>query len=216
MYLKNKKQKHKRKIIIILILIIIASIASIQLTINIEKYYIKSAKEIIEKKTIDIINNSISNDMLDKIYEDKLISIKKNNNNEIETIEYNNHVINKFTNELTSILENELEKNIHQEIKIPITSVFNNTILNSISPKIKVKTNTVSSVIANIDLEAKEYGINNVIIEIYLTTIIKRNVTLPFVSEEICVEMNNPISYVAVNGKIPQYYTNKNDLPNDN
>ena len=159
------------------------------------------------------VKQGVDENIINDLYKNNIISIKKNKEDQIETVEYNNYLISKYTDQVTKILEEELKKDIYN-IKIPITAIFNNNLLNNISPKIKIKTNNISSVICNIDLKSKEYGINNVIIEIYLTIMVERKITLPLISDNIKVEMNNPISYIVINGKTPDYY--KNDFNTNN
>lgn len=214
MYLKNKNKNIKLKKLIKISLIITILSLIIKTVINIEQFYIKYTEEIIKKETANIINDSIDKEVINYLYENEIIKIDKNNKGEIEKVEYNNLLINNYTEKISHKLNKEFKKDKNKNIKIPITALFSNSLLNNISPKINIKTNTLTRISTNVDFKPKEYGINNVIIEIYLTVIAERKVILPIMSKDIIVEVSNPISYIVINGKTPDYY--KNDFNTNN
>lgn len=203
MYLKKKRKKNiKNKIIFVIIFIVILSYF---IGLNISKYIITSSKTIIEEKIITMINKTINTDIINKLNDTNLISIKEENE-EIKSIDYNTLIINLYVEEITNNIEKELKNLSNSKIKIPIGLITNNPLFNTIGLNINIMIKEIGTVVVSSDIEIEEYNINSALIKLYLKINIKEQILLPLVSDKITIKTEMPISYKIVNGKIPEYY----------
>ena len=164
----------------------------------------------------DIINKTVSNELSN--FNDNLIYITKNSNDEIQTIDYNSNTANKILVSITDDILNNL-KSLENDLvytkesyskgviyTIPLGSAFENVFIGNLGPKIPVKLNIVGNVHSNIKTNVKEYGINNALIEILISVSVNEKVIIPFMSDNINISIDIPISMRLVQGKVPEYY----------
>ena len=214
----------KRKISLLFIIIaIILSISIMSIKIINDKvtplvmdYSIGEMKRII---TI-IINRSINSDILDKNDMDNLFVITKNSNDEVLTISLDSIIVNKITDNISDVCEDNLrliEEGNYQRLMnkfnigeeyffVPIGIIFKNTLLSSLGPKIPINLKMVGNVTSGIKTEVKEYGINNSLITISSEISVEMLIVLPFSSDYISITNLVPISIKLIQGKVPNYY----------
>ena len=209
MHLKSKKKKKLCKKYIIFILLIVFIFIFLFCYKNANTYYLdyssKEASIIVSKAISDAINE----DVLSIVKDDDLYTIVRNKSDEIEMINYNSYLINKFLKKVddsvTDNLKEEEKKEDNVSFYISLGSVFQNPILNDKGPKIPVKMKMIGSSLTSIKSKITDYGINNSMIEMYVHIEIKERVLLPSSSKDIKIANDIPISYKLIKGKIPSY-----------
>lgn len=222
LYLKNnKKIKLKKSVIIITLILIIINILFYSFNKFALPLLTNYAKAEVERIVNIIINNATTKDTIKKLDTNELVNIIKNNNGDIQTMYFNSYVVNDFLNDVTDSIEKDLVKvsegdmsnilgykSYHDGIlfKVPLGVITNNVFLSSLGPKIPVKLELLGYINSTIDTNIKEYGINNALIEIFITIDTKTKVILPFSSSDILVTNKIPIAYEIINGHIPEYY----------
>lgn len=206
-------------IIIVAILIITYSFIKI-FTIKSEPILLDYAKRKSNNIISILINKSINEVLINDNYEN-IIILDKDENGNIESLSFNNQIINEILylstdNLLNSI--NMLENNKYQEISsdyfsnkeliyyIPIGVIHNLSVLINIGPRIPFKIDILSSVNNEIFTNVKEYGINSSMIEIYLNINLQVQVILPFTSELFDINKQILLDSKIIQGKIPEYY----------
>lgn len=153
-----------------------------------------------------IINSSIYN--IKDSYED-LIIIEKNSNEEVIDLNFNNIKINNILHLTTSnILNsiNELEEDSNMIYYVPLGVIHSLPILINIGPKIPFKIDILGDINNSSDINIKEYGINNVLIEVVLNIKLTIQVILPFVSESVDIDKKIILDSKVLQGNIPNYY----------
>lgn len=209
--MKNKKRVYKKRKLALLVIFFCVFLYLFYLVLgNMNTFYlnysVRKARVIID----NVFSKAVSDDILNSLDDEKLFIITKNNNDEIETIDYNTFLVNRFLRDVSINIDNTLKKeqvnpdNIY--FYIPIGAVFNTPILNDKGPRIPVKIKTVGSVLSGVKTNVKEYGINNVLIEMYISIEIEEKVILPVISKTIKVKNEIPISYKIIKGVVPNYY----------
>ncbi len=223
--------KKKTSIItIILYLLLFTFISSLFFIYYLEKKLgpelIKCAENQIKQITTIVMNNSIrkynnnNNNFLD---------ITKNNKGEITYISYNTKKINNASINITKILEEDLQNMIngnYKEINLSLKTItddyyekINNgiiftvstgtatgsSLLANIGPKIPLKLKLVGEVQTKIKSKITEYGLNNAMVEIYAKTIATIVIQMPFLSKEITITNNIPLTMEIIQGSIPEY-----------
>ncbi len=172
--------------------------------------------EIKNKSTI-VINSAIK----DGLYiNNDIVDISKNDKNEIEMIDFNSKKVNEILTTITeNILKNlkEIEsgKNISFDkekyskgviFEVPLGTISDNVFVSNLGPKIPVKLNIIGDVVTNIKTDIKEYGINNALIQISISVKVSEKVIIPFISKDVDIIMDIPISLKLIQGNIPEYY----------
>ncbi len=227
--------KKKKNIFTILLYIsLIAFICSI-LLINYFRHklgtgLIKCAEDEVEKLTTIVMNNCINKYINNNNIDNNLLNIKRKNNNEIELISYNTKNVNIMNTTITKMLEDDMSymikgdfdkidlnlKNISEDyytklndgviFYISTGSATGNSLLANIGPKIPLNLSLVENVSSNINTKITEYGINNAMIEIFITLKATTTINMPFMSKKITIKNNIPITTEIIQGDIPNYY----------
>lgn len=167
------------------------------------------------KITIDYINEAIKEKV--KIREiNEIITVITNKEGEIVSVDFNTNNIN----ENLYIITNEIQKNVknierfnsnyikkeNNVYYVPSGLFSGIPIISNLGPKIPIKIFMAGNVISNIKTDVSEYGINNVLLKVYIQTQTKINVVLPFITKETEVTVDIPIAMKVIQGKIPQVY----------
>ena len=211
-------------------------IITLTLSYFLTKYYSKKISKPIysyaeseaKRLTTTIINDAISKQNLDYNEED-LYKIEKNNNNEIQLINFNTKEVTKLLSNITKLIEDNIEKINNREDKlneisqnhninkakdgliyeIPLGAVTGNIFLNSIGTKIPLKLQLIGDVISEGDSTVSEYGLNNALLKIDIKITINTKIIIPFTSKEMSLTNRIPLSIKVIQGTVPNYY-----LPN--
>lgn len=185
-----------------------------------------------KRLTTLVINKSISYQLNSGMDVDSMFNIVKNNNDEIEMVDFNTVNVIKILNSITSLIEENLHAMTNGDIsgvsidlngvsdmdyeyigkgvifEATMGSFTGSSLISNIGPKIPVKLNIVGDVVSNVETKVSEYGINNALIEVGIKVSVDTMVNTPFVSEVVNVEVVIPVSMKVISGSIPSYYLN--------
>ena len=225
----HKKMKISTKISITIILILIST--CLLINYSGKKFLpviMNQAKIDCKKMAIVTIKNSLNDDVL-KILDDDMYNVIQNKDGEIQTIDFNPVIVNKFLSSTTSIVSNNLKKIEKGEIndisfinseeytiknlkngvisEIPMGIITNNVLLSNLGPKIPVKINLIGNVVSSVETKVRNYGINSALIEIYANIEVTEEVIIPFQTERIKITNNIPVAIKIINGSVPDYYS---------
>lgn len=199
--------KLKNKILFIIILNIILSFILIN-------FYSKKLSPLLlklgviegKKKGIKIISNNIYDDISSYLDTNELFIVEKDNNGNIEMIDYNTKVVNNILSIASKRVINNYDKffiNSNGIIKnIPIGVVTGNIFFSNLGPKIPVKIRLDGNVLTSIKTKVKEYGINSALIDIYVRIEVNFDIIVPFYSKKIKVYNDVPVSMKVVKGNV--------------
>ena len=160
------------------------------------------AESEVKKLTTLIINKSITKQMSTGLEVDNLLNITRNDNGDIQMISYNSITVTKLLNTITNLVQLNIKSieegnvdllelpDIYDEEKmkygivyeIPLGTVTDNFLLGNLGYKIPVKFTLVGSTTTNLDTKITEYGINNALLEIFITIDVTTQINIPFVS----------------------------------
>lgn len=79
----------------------------------------------------------------------------------------------------------------------------------NIGPTIPIRLLFTSQVDSDIDISVEEYGINNVVLKLYLVVTLKEQINMPISSKRKDIIIKTPLSINIIKGKVPSYYHNK-------
>lgn len=145
-------------------------------------------------------------------------------------LSYNVENINKFKSDFLKIIQNKISKveygnyedypnyikinkNKYKHIKtgylceININSLNGISLLSNVGPNIPVKLSFLGDVSIDIDTKIKDYGINNVIVQLYVVVSMNNQITLPMNSRIQKVKVRELVSVDIIKGSVPDYYS---------
>lgn len=226
---KNKKNTLINKIILIIILLLIVLIYIFKI------FSEKALPQLLEYSKIEtekivstIVTNTISEEIASKINIEDIFIITKNNNGNIESIDFNSKEVNNLLSKSSKLVEQNLKyvengdtdkinlnnySNVNNEklkkgiiYELPSGVIFNNILFNNILPKIPIKINLIGTVFTKISTDVKSYGINNALISVYINVSSKIKILLPFISDDKEINLDIPIIMKVIEGDVPSYY----------
>lgn len=181
----------------------------------------------VDKIASNIIHYALKN--VNSSSNNYLIVEKKDNI--IENISYNTVEINRLRDELVDSVQKEFSaiesgdfshySFAHQEkyrmkypnmksgymCEVSIHSLQNSTLFGNLGPTIPVKLSFMGFVTSDVDVKMKEYGINNVILEVDIVVKVSNMITMPISSRIHDVEVRDVLSVEVIRGEIPRYYS---------
>lgn len=181
----------------------------------------------VERLTNNIVSREVSRIMVLSNH-NSLLNIEKGNG-VIENISYNTKEINLLTDKISkdvhkkllnleagdveeSFLVDSTRGGRFKHIKdgilcdVSLGSVKGSTLFANIGPKIPIRLTFIGQVNTDVDVKVREYGINNVIIEVDVIVKVTEHASMPLTSKKKEIVVREPISIELIKGEIPDYY----------
>lgn len=178
----------------------------------------------VKKVSTNIVTNAVNSYIAKEKYNDFLL-IDYANNGIVNKISYNTEKINNFTSSFSDYLENVLfnldngkfdnyylVRNNFSAIKngvlcnVSFGAITGSTLFSSIGPKIPVKVVFLGDINTDVDIKFEEYGINNIIVKIYLVVNVCEQASLPITSNEKRITIREVMAVDIIKGELPNYY----------
>lgn len=226
-YLKNKKRLSKYKIFILTI--ILSLILTFCFEKKIKKYVYNYSKAQLEKN----FNMAIT-DLNYKSYgAENYLEYKYNDNGEIIELKISEEQANKTLNNMLVSLKTNLKniekkqyKYIKKELKytkiatdnisliisVPTGTFTNNILFNYAAPKIPVRVDILESNVGKIKTKVKDYGINSILLEVYVDIEIKGEIIILNQIEEVKVKASVLVDSHLIQGIVPNFYSNYHNV----
>ncbi|HIT36942.1 MAG TPA: sporulation protein YunB [Candidatus Onthousia faecipullorum] len=222
---------NKKKLYIFLSLLILSFFTALYLTSIAGK---KLEPIIINYATVETerIANVILNDVVnidENLLDEELFEISRDNNGNIELINFDTKTTNKLLKEINDKAMKRLtalEKGDTTDLElsdslkgtrltflddgvvcdIPIGSLFHNGLIVNLTTSIPIRFSFIGTVSSNIVTDVKEYGFNNALIEVGIEVTIKEKITMPHSTESIPITTKVNLTTQIIQGDIPNYY----------
>lgn len=220
-----KMKLKKRPNIIPLIFFIITMIIFLAVFF-LRNYSNKATDKIIEitkfnldKYTSDIVLMKLNKDFINEDAQKELIKITKNKDDEIIALDYDLNktyiVLNEFVERLNNNIQNFNEfKNFDSNFKTEKNSLIvsypfgiysDNIFVNNLGPRIPVKINLINNLSTNIKTKVTNYGINSLLLEMYIVVELKHEIVASKIYE-VQSSYELLISSKILQGSIPNYF----------
>lgn len=211
----KKKKSIKKKIFITLVLIIFTSIAFIYYLSNkVMPTIMTTSKNIVKETGMNIISENVSDKIIDILDKEELFRIEKDNEGNIESIDYNTKVVNIILKEVSNISYSNFKKYEKERDGIisyvPILSGSNNIFFSNLGPKVPIKLVLDGNVVTSLQTDVREYGYNSALIEVSVRIEANTEVILPFKSRNEKIVNIVPVSIKIVEGNITPLLEGKN------
>jgi len=232
-YLKKKSKNSKRKniLIVTIIFICLATYFTIDfigtvLGTKLMEYAKVEAGRIARY----VVNYSVTTKSIKELDFNNLFIITKNNNDEIQSVDFDPIVVNTILNTITEtvishfkaiemgdldsidlsngfLLNTNIDK-LNQGIvaEIPIGVVSGNTLLANLGPKLPVKLSMMGEIESEIGTNIEYYGINNALITVYVNINVSQQVYMPIATDRIVISQKIPIAIKMIQGVVPNCY----------
>ena len=184
----------------------------------IDKRLEKVLKEYIDVEVFNITNRVVNNIILRNNFTGKYLIIDENTNN----ISYDTKVINEYVDLITKKIEKKVYnfdmngdffnskmkyKDIHDGViyNVMFSSIRKSTLFSSLGPSIPIKLKLIGNVKSKIKTEIREYGINNMLVNLILIVNVKMRISFPFTSIYIClpfIKLKNKVISLFIEFKL--------------
>ena len=154
------------------------------------------------------LSNKVNYDLFKGDYLKDIIVINKNSDGEILYVSYDmdrSYKVLDLVNGNVGNTQNISGGKNGILLKLPMF-IGNNAIISNLGPKIYVPINFVGSILTNLKTKITDYGINNALVEIYVTVKLSTNIISPTSSKEMVIDYDVLIASVVVNGRVPSIY----------
>ena len=101
-------------------------------------------------------------------------------------------------------------------LKLPFFIGSKNPLLVSLGPKIYVPLNFSGAILTNLKTEIKDYGLNNALVEMYVTIKINIDILYPYNKSKEEINYDVLIASSIINGRIPSFYGGVIDTKSNN
>lgn len=194
---------------------------------------IECAENEVKRMTNLVMNNCLKK-YLSTNQVGEILEFVRNNDNSIQLIRYNTKEVNQMKVQITSLLEDDLSNmakgnfeqinlnlnNISDDyyskindgiiFTVSVGSATGNSLLSNLGPKIPLDLALVEEVTTDVNTKITEYGLNNAMVEVFIRLEATTVIHMPFLSKQVHVSTDIPITMELVQGSIPDYYPNNN------
>ena len=225
MRMRIRKNYRISRIIILIIILIFFFTYTLYSIYNkkITPKIIDVAEMKLQKFTESFLSNNIGYDILNDEIIKNILVINKNNDGEILYVDYNLDqaylvldIVTKKLDSLINDLENGQVENLDDAnienskygliMKIPMFIASDYALMANMGPTIYLKINFTGSILTNIKSKITNYGMNNALVELYVTIKINEELMAPVVNKTLNIEYDVLIASQVINGRIPEYY----------
>ncbi|MGM9834302.1 MAG: sporulation protein YunB [Bacilli bacterium] len=218
---KRSNYKFNMWMIIIFIIIFLTWILFNEYATSVAPKLISVTKFNLDKFTNMVIMERFENEIISDNEINDLLIVNKNSNNEIQSIDYNleksyqlmkswiNSIYDNFYEFSNTSIEYYSEDFSSDSnsfvVSYPIGLASNNLLLTNLGPKIPVRINFLSNAKTSIFTRVSSYGINSLLVEMYLEITLKHEI-VALNTEEFNAEYEILIASKIIQGNIPNYY----------
>lgn len=220
------RKNYKSSSLIILVVVLIISFTTfffIWYNTKISPKIVDVAEAKINKFMESFLSMNIGYEILDEDVLEDILIINKNDKGEILYVDYNLEkaylVLDTVSTELEALVENleqgkfkyisdnNIKANEHGLIlELPMFIASDYALVSNLGPKIYMKVNFVGSILTNIKSKITEYGINNALVELYVTIKLSQELISPVTNNENVIEYDVLVASQVINGTVPQLY----------
>lgn len=176
------------------------------------------------------LSSNVGYDLIKDEGIENVLVINKNKDNEILYVNYDLDIAYKLLDVITKELENNIQElktgNVNDTflyqnnevlmLKLPFFIGSKNPLLVSLGPKIYVPLNFSGAILTNLKTEIKDYGLNNALVEMYVTIKINIDILYPYNKSKEEINYDVLIASSIINGRIPSFYGGIIDTKSNN
>jgi len=224
MYSKKRRKifcLNKRKIIFLIVLSVFINTGFFiyYFTSRLGEVMLDAAEREIYNITSWLVINNITREKLRYIAIDDIIIVNKNNQGEVTDIDFRLDVVYEMLLDLRTDLdraaiefklgdvpENSIVLNDNLIIKVPFYAYTNNPLLMNLGPRISFKVNLLEVIRGEVITTVSDYGINTILINVFLNLYVTQSVILPMGREVTDIDFEILIASRVIQGRVPSFF----------
>ncbi len=168
--------------------------------------YIGKQIELTSTKTFQkIISSSVLND----VNSESLVSINYTQTNIVSSVVINTKIVNQILSEASLVMNEVFDEHLEEYFKaleIPLGTLISKSIFSNLGPIIKIPITPVGSYKLDVLTNTVSYGINNSLIEIYLSIDVDIEALIPLQKKSFPSSTKIIILSQVIQGEVPKYY----------
>lgn len=210
----KKRRKNNYLLIICLILIftrLIVKDIGEKLSYHIENIVIKNVdREVYNNIFFSFNSEELGNEELLNV-----INLNMNKDGEVVSVDYKLDIAYEYLSKSMETLYNNIismnmstlyKSGINNVYYLPMGLIYNNVLMDSLGYKIPCKINFISDIDIGFKTKVTDYGVNNLLIELYIVIDVKSYIMSPSTYKEFGDTYEIIVASKVVVGKIPVYY----------
>lgn len=159
-----------------------------------------------------LISDLLKEEVLNSLDQSELVTVNYKSENVVSSISVNTKIISSFLKSVNEKLVKSVEEIENASVDIPMGIILSDTLFGNLGPYLDVDIVMLSSFKADVFTELKEYGINSSLFEVFIGVTFTINTMIPLNSSLSVVDVKVPIVIQIINGEVPRYYYNTNDI----
>ena len=179
--------------------------------------------ELTISKYIDSVASNFKMYSLGKNSSDEFLLVTENGKGEITSIDYDMEHIYELAGDFTELIESSMNENIdvlpYQSfdfkkqdsdgivLALPFGIVSDSVLFSNLGPNIPVSIHFIDSVLSQVKTNVTDYGINNVLLEVYLNVKISYEIVSPVMEEEKTLEYQLLMDSKVIQGVVPNWFS---------
>lgn len=230
---KRRKRFRKSKKLPLLFLAVIAAVVFMFYYVNarLAPIYVQYAEVETEKIASYVINQAISDKIVNVLDINDVIVEVPTENSDSTTVKFNTEVINRIVSDVRKLIEENLdevekgnldklplEENIEYDplqmeeeggvvFFVPLAQAANLPILGNLGPKIPIRFHIHGDSQVNVVPYIEEFGINNAYVEVNVMVKVQVQIIVPFATKSAMIEQKIPVAIGLVRGPVPNVFS---------
>lgn len=174
--------------------------------------YMKSKSE---NYCANLVSDLLKEEVINIIDTDKIVRVNYKSENVVSSISVDTKMVNAFLKSVNEKLVESVDNIENANISIPMGIILGDTLFGNIGPNFDIDIVMLSSFKADVYTSLKEYGINSSLFELYVSVSFTINTMIPLNSDLSEINVSVPLVIEIINGEVPRYYYNTNDIVPD-
>lgn len=213
--MKLKSRKHNNYILVVILIVVftnyILNNIGNKLSYHIENIVVKN----VDKSVYNYIFVTFDSEELGNPQLLDVINLNTNKEGEVVSVDYNLDIaykylsdsMNKLYDNITDMSMDTLYKSGTNNVYyLPMGLIYNNVLVDHLGYKIPCKIDFISDIDMGFKTKVKNYGVNNLLIELYMVIDVKNHIMSPSSYKEFGNTYEVIVASKLVVGKIPIYY----------
>ena len=199
-----KKRKIKYYVLTFILIFFLCLLISILYLKKINPKLVILANDYMKKDVYKEITK-ISSSVMNNVDTSEIVNIYQNKDGEILYVNYNLKKCYKILNTVSETLNNNILVN-DLIFKVPFFIYSDYALISRLGPDINIRIKYINMTLSNIQTKITNYGMNNALVEVYVTIIIDGRVITPVNKNDLEVKYDMLISSTIISGRVPSFY----------
>ncbi len=163
----------------------------------------------IERTSAKTFQEVINKNVLNEIDASELVIINYSETSNVSSVIINTKLVNQVLREAHLVIEDIFDKHLEEyflDLEIPLGTLISKSVLSKMGPIIRIPITPIGAYKIDVLTNTIAYGINNSLVELYLSIEVDIEALIPFQKKEFPCETQIIILSTIIQGEVPKYY----------